>query len=633
MLTKFWRFITRLFFGSQHSMVYVELTQQMDPRLQKIIAFYRPVKTKVEKTTPGVTVNTIPIVAKVTNTETWKNLGFVKTISTINHDTSDDASSIITARIAPAHLEDLRNNPCVESLKCGHLLRTNLKVSTENTKARADLLPQNHIADGGDGVIVGIIDKGCDFAHRNFLKPSGESRLLSIWHQDGEATAASPLGYGREYLTDNINAALQSADPYGALGYGPRPDDQFQTGAHGTHVMDIAAGNGLGSGVPGYAPNADIIFVDISSAGIPFTGPQVVGSQFGDSIRLLEAVQYIFQKAGNRPCVINISLGTNGGPHDGSTLVEQGLDRLVKAAPNRAIVIAAANSYNDGIHASGQLTQGETKDLIWQIPAGDLTHNELEIWYESEDRIAVELITPNGRSLGIIEPGKNGSVLNGDNTLLFAANRLNDPNNNDNMIGIYFDNKIPPGDWTVRLLSRSITNGKYHAWIERDNFFPSRFAPPHDKSHTIGSISCGFETIVVGSYNAYEPSNPISLFSSSGPTRDGRQKPEVSAPGDKVVAAHSRTGVNTIAKSGTSMAAPAVTGLIALIFAEAQKRKIALTNQQVLQILKNSARPAENTSTAASSPWHPRFGFGRIDASAAISEVIRLDDGSDIPMV
>ncbi len=114
-----------------------------------------------------------------------------------------------------------------------------------------------------------------------------------------------------------INAALGQPDPYSALGYGPPPDNAFQQGTHGTHVMDIAAGNGHGSGVPGVAPNADIIFVEVAANDIPFSGPNAVGKSFGDSVQLLEAVKFIFEQAGDRACVINASLGTNGGPHDG----------------------------------------------------------------------------------------------------------------------------------------------------------------------------------------------------------------------------------------------------------------------------------------------------------------------------
>lgn len=60
-------------------------------------------------------------------------------------------------------------------------------------------------------------------------------------------------------------------------------------------------------------------------------------------------------------------LGTNGGPHDGTNPVEQALDALVKAKPNRAVVIAASNAYDDKIHQMGTVQQGQSVDINWTI--------------------------------------------------------------------------------------------------------------------------------------------------------------------------------------------------------------------------------------------------------------------------
>jgi hypothetical protein len=72
----------------------------------------------------------------------------------------------------------------------------------------------------------------------------------------------SPFGFGRLHLPNEINTALATPNPYATLKYWPPPDGAFQTGSHGTHVMDIAAGNGRGSGQPGVAPKAYIVFVE-----------------------------------------------------------------------------------------------------------------------------------------------------------------------------------------------------------------------------------------------------------------------------------------------------------------------------------------------------------------------------------
>lgn len=539
-----------------------QVLTDLDPRLQRLLVQRR---LGVLKTADVSTAeDEVAVIARVTEVSAWEALSEVRIGSTIGKDV--EGTFIVTGRIPVTRIENVRTQTFVKSLKASRPLRLMLDATLAETGARPDLLPEGTQSDGGAGVVVGIVDYGCDFAHQNFRFPGGGTRLLGIWDQDGPTSPSSPFGYGRKYTSEEIDQALQEQNPYIALGYGPPPDTPLSKGTHGTHVMDIAAGNGRGSQLPGVAPQADLIFVDVSHADIPFVDSEVVGTSLGDSVRLLEALQFIFEEAGDRPCVINISLGTNGGPHDGNTLVEKGIDSLITQAPNRAVVIAASNAFDDGIHASGTVLLNETFDLRWQVPSDDLSHNELELWYRGEDRFSVELLAPDGTMVLSAGPGQSdGLTSSAGEVVVFVANRLGDPNNQDNMIGIFLETGVPAGTWIVRLRGDQVTDGSFHAWIERDNRMPSQFAPPHDNSFTIGSISCGRQTVVVGSYDAHKATRPISWFSSAGPTRDGRQKPEVSAPGHEVFAAHSRTKTGTIRKSGTSMAAPAVAGIIALM--------------------------------------------------------------------
>lgn len=603
--------------GEARSFTTTQIGASMDPRLQRVIA--RRSRGILAEATTSTDVDEVPVIARVTDPSAWAAASEVRASVTIGGPDPKDTTFIVTGRIPSTRIEAVRNLGFVRSLKAAFPLRPALAAGVEETQARPDLLPSASLSNGGRNVVVGVVDYGCDFAHRNFLTGAGKTRLLSIWHQGGVTSPQSPLGYGREYSPDEINAALAQPDPYTALGYGPAVDTPQSKGTHGTHVLDICAGGGAGSGVAGFAPNADLVFVDVFHNDIPFSGPNVVGSSFGDSTRLLEALKYIFDKAGSRPCVVNVSLGTNGGPHDGTTLVEKGIDSLLSAASNRAVTIAASNSFDDGIHAQGTVPNGGFVDLIWQIPQGDWSDNELELWYAGNDRIALELLTPTGQSLGRITPGNNGSVEQNGVVEVFAANRINDPNNNDNMIGIFLDRRAAPGKWTIRLHGEAINSGAFHAWIERDDLSQSSFAPPHDNTHTIGSISCGQLSISVGSYDAHKPELPISWFSSAGPTRDQRHKPEVSGPGHAVMAAHSRTRTGVTPKSGTSMAAPAVAGIIALLLGEAKSKQLNLSAADIRDIVIASTRHSPPSGTG----WNDRFGHGRVDAAAAISNVIQ----------
>lgn len=591
-----------------------EILNQIDPRIQ----FYleRRARGIVPPATASTAKGEIAIIARVADLASW--LGRSEVFAGANLGTTPDGTHIVTARVPLDRVPMLRQLPYVQSLKASQILKPALSSTIEEIEARADLLPSSAQGQQGKGVVIGIIDYGCDFVHSNFRHPDGSTRILALWDQNADSGTSSSFGYGQVYTQAEINAALRSPEPYTTLGHDPG------RASHGTHVMDIACGNGGGSRVPGVAPNADIIFVQISASDIPWQGSEVVGSNLGGSVQLLEAIQFIFEQAGTRPCAINISLGTNGGPHDGTNLVEQGIDAIVTAEPNRAVVIAASNSYEDGIHASGQITEGSFVDLVWQIGWFDFTHNEMEIWYSKDDRLQLELIDSDDRSIGTLDLGTSAEIYNQANELLFfVAHRQRDPNNGDNTIGIFMNTEAISSSLTaqlkVRLHGVAISNGQFHAWIERDDPGQSSFAPPHDNSHTLGSISCGQHSIVVGSYDAHTTGQPLSWFSSAGPTRDGRQKPEISAPGHNVLAANSSTRVGITRMSGTSMAAPAVTGLVALILAEARSLNQKLTIEQIRDILAKTAR-----SNPPSMPWDDRYGMGRVDASAAVQQVRNL---------
>ncbi len=581
----------------------------MDPRLQKLVSF-RALGLRKRATT-STAVDEVAIVAKVTDVAKWEALSEVEP-GTVVGTTDADGTTIVTGRIPIARIEHVRTQPFVQSLKAARRLKRTLAATTQETLARPSLLPAGNKAKGGKGAIVGIVDFGCDFAHQNFRDAGGKTRVRAIWNQAGTPGAGgSPFNYGRLHRKPEINQALKKADPYIALGYGPDPSEP----AHGTHVMDIASGNGRGTGVPGMAPQAEIVFVEVSSSDIAWSGEEAVGQSFGDSVQLLEALTFIFIEAAATPCAINVSLGTNGGPHDGTTLAEQGIDRLLRQQPNRAVCIAASNSYADGIHAAGMVPQNGTYDLGWNVASNDQTENELELWYPGASRLAVELMTPTGATIAMVQPGASGMVMANGQPAIFIANRLNDPNNGDNTVGIFMTDHAQGGRWIVRLHGDQTLATPFHAWVERDDFGQSSFDAPTDNGYTVGSISCGHETIVVGSYDAHKTETPLSWFSSAGPTRDGRQKPEVSAPGHAVIAAASRSVNGTTKMSGTSMAAPCVTGLCALVLAEAKARNRTLAIADLRSAVVDTARRDPPGGTV----WDNRYGMGRVSAKAAVA--------------
>ncbi len=512
------------------------------------------------------------------------------------------SGNLVTGSVRVSQIVSVRSHPNVKGIQMARPLHPELDESVKEICATAkqlkDGLPSELSDIDGSDVIVGVIDYECDFAHKNFQNSDGTTRLLYLWDQVETENQSPPkgFGYGREFDAAKINKALQTSKPYDTLGYNPKYEEM-----HGTHVLDIAAGNGNATNRPGVAPGADLIFVHVSTADVP------VEESFGNSRRLLDAVDYIFDKASEcgKSAVINISLGTHGGPHDGSTYVERWFDQRLLEAPGRAIVQSAGNYKNKGCHAQGTIDPDGKTVLTWEIDPEDKSFNEMEIWYEDGHIIQVTVIGSNGDKFG-------PQLLNqlplrykqGGKSIARITNQRDDYG--DNKIDILLHQSLN-GQYKIELKNLGDDSATFHAWIERDSKGQSKFSKnDQDSACTLGSIANSRLTIAVGSYNARSSEKQISSFSSQGTTRDLRNRPEVSAPGHSITAASSLTqGVTT--KSGTSMAAPHVTGLVALLMQVAGNQ--ALPIEKIRSLLFDNARknPPHN------SEWHSQYGHGRVD--------------------
>jgi subtilisin family serine protease len=515
---------------------------------------------------------------------------------------------VVTGMVAIVDLDRVRAHPNVLSLKAARPVGVQLSRSVGAAAATPAALrtarPQGPALNGA-GVIVGIVDDGGDFAHANFRAADGTSRIAFLWDQGaGRKDPLSPpeFLYGRELSRSALNNALAKSDPYAAAGYQPKPD------AHGTHVMDIAAGNGRGTGAPGVAPGADLIFVQLG------TPDYAEGESLGNSRRLLEAVEYIFLRARalGRPAVVNVSIEMNGGPHDGSTLVEQGFEHLL-AADGRAIVVAAGNMGDAGAHASGTLSPDVPRTLGWRIHSADTSDNELEIWYTGAADVAVTVTAPTGQVLGPVRPGAPSELLIKNKVAVRAVSVRNDPSNGDHQVNVFLRRSAPKGEWRVQLSSDG--PALFHAWIERDDF--GRFQQStfidadREVATTLGTLGCGRAAIVVAATDPDQPAFPVAPFSARGPTRTGGQKPDLAAPGNQIRAAKAR-GAGTLTLSGTSMAAPHVTGAVALMFQAALPRQLPIVTLRAALL---------ETATPAGSGWTADGGHGRVDAAAAVARV------------
>jgi subtilisin family serine protease len=532
---------------------------------------------------------------------------------------------VVTGRVPLGKVVEVRRHPNMLSLKASRNNAAEPAAQLDGEGAPGPAAeperPPDPLGASGRGVVVAVAGWGLDFAHVNFRHPDGSTRLLCFWDQRGglHPSSPEPFGYGREFTSEQINRALRSVRPHELLAYDPADADPRGIGAHDTHVMDIAAGNGsASSSCPGMAPAADLAFVHLKGDD---TGPQ---DTLGDSVRLLEAIRYLVDRAGRRPLVCNLSLGRTGGPHDASPLVVQALDALLAEHRGLVVSMSTGNYFQADLHSTGVVRQGEQAELHWQVAPSNNEIAEMEIWYPGADVFAMELLDPTGLSLGRVPLGEDQVVRDEDHIIASIYHRHHDPNNGDNQIDVFLWPDAALGIWTAKLEGVVVSDGRYHAWIERDDpTFQSRFvAGSASPFSSTGTIVNGYRTIGVGAYDGRNPSTPMGPFSSAGPTRDLRLKPDVSAPGVGIWAARSsRPGpagrdMNGLTlKSGTSMAAPWVAGVIARMLEVAGPD--LLTADEVRRLLVTTARrnpPSDDLESL-------RYGAGRVDPVAAVASV------------
>jgi subtilisin family serine protease len=550
---------------------------------------------------------------------------------------------VATARVRRGDIAAVRRSPAVKSLKASRYVTPPSPLEpgfdpdaygdeAESEPEAGPAMPEaSHlppVTEDGRGVVVGICDWGIDFTHANFRNADGSTRLLAIWDQRGfgDPRAPAPYNLGRLLTREAINAALAEPDPCAARGYHPASGDPSDSGSHGTHVADILAGNRREPGSEvGLASGADLVFVHLAAPHLSEL------ANLGDSVGLLEGLDFIRRQAAGRPCVLHLSAGKTGGPHRGTTLLERAVDAML-AEPGIALVQSVGNYADAAMHTHARVGPDQKHVLDWLIPRDDRTSNELEIWYNGQDVFDVTLIAPHGREFSVAL-GSRAQLRDGAQVWGNFYHRRHEPNSGLNHVCVFLYTTAPGGRWRLVLHGRDVVDGRLHAWIERDasGRYQSRFPRSQASSrYTTNTICNCFRAIAVGAYDGTRPDRPPTRFSSRGPTADGRQKPEIAAPGYRIRAARSlpRGGwqgePRLTVKSGTSMAAPWVSGTVALMMAAAGR---PLTIHEIRRALIGTADPHPGPSGRSST----QLGYGYLNVAAAVEAARRIGRGEPPP--
>ncbi len=525
------------------------------------------------KVSRGLDENSIGVLLKVEDESVVNTLpGFTLTACSPRTD-------ICNGYLDLDYVQPVASNPGVlkmEASRIQHALHYNSRAMIGVDKIHeGQELPQPY---KGEDVIVGVIDSGIDFDHPDFQAENG-TRLLYLLEYS--ATQPEPYIWSKNDIDQKPEEVTQID---GAGGSG-----------HGTHVTGSAAGGGKSDAqFTGMAPESDIIFVkgirDHQSNG---------GFEDNDVLNGVNTIFSVAEQLG-KPAVVNLSLGGNYGPMDGTSLYEQYLTQL--QGKGKIIVAAAGNEGFDYLNANTTILTGEITAVtsyptvkeeffttIW-YDKGAITNyrvmaiglNQQNQFYIAGDTDWLATGTDNltqERGIELIDPATENPA----GYILHYSQNVEDEGNGDGEIQIkvfdgyevgsglpfaYLENYL----WITFLSSGSGPGGDFNLYSNGAENYPyqvvefngTRFLPGN-RNYSVGTPATADSVISVGAFVStnswttdlkgpaslnypldfdrsefYTPEiGEIAYFSSRGPTRDGRMAPVITAPGDKIFSARS----------------------------------------------------------------------------------------------
>ncbi len=557
----------------------------------------------------------------------------------------DDGSAILwgaqagpvrSFRIDIRHLELLDGLACLDYAELAGKVKPHLDRVRGATRVdsvhRGIGLPQAYT---GADVLIGITDWGFDYTHPMFYDTLlTQTRIRAAWDQFKQAGPA-PQGYsyGTAYSTpqDLLQAGSDTANIY-----------SYAT--HGSHVAGIAGGSGAGLNYRGMAFEAQYLFCTF----------------LVDAAAVLDAFNWMREiaEADQKRLVVNMSWGLyHMGTLDGNSLLSQAIDALSQEGV--VFVNSGGNNGDINFHIKRTFANDTIKSRIGFYSYSsnpNMWGQSITMWGEPGRSFSAGFIITSNANNTLQESPWYGTatqpayldsfVVQGADTVFFnltaeAAHPLNGRphfrlrvKNRSGAIKVALKATAPDGVvhfWNVTELTNDVGNWGMAFTAGQTGWLNG------DRNYGISEPACTESLITVAAYTAEYSGGGggIATFSSYGPTMDERRKPDLAAPGVSVASSISSFTDNSFSSvgsvnfqgrsypfarfSGTSMSAPAVTGIVALLLQAAPE----LTAAEVKDLLRNTARRDNYTGTVPPE-GSTRWGQGKVNAYAAMRELLGL---------
>lgn len=410
----------------------------------------------------------------------------------------------------------------------------------------------------GKGVLLAILDSGIDYSHPDFRNEDGTTRIAWLWDQTltarEEQAEYPPEGFvdGVEFDTQRINRALFADTQDQQYAICPSRD----LSGHGTHVAGIAGGNGRASGglYRGVAYESEFLIVKLGSA---------KRDGFVRTTQLMTGITYCLRKARQmgRPVAMNISIGNHYGSHAGDSLLETYMNEVCNQWKCN-VIVGVGNEGASSTHTGGYFQETEQVELF---VGGFETGLNVQLWKRYADIVEIELIAADGEVIGRMD--RDGTyVFVWGTTDIYVYFGL--PSPYSIYQEIFFDfvprqGYVDEGVIYFRFIVKKVASGNFDMWLPAGGILNSQtgFAYPTPET-TLTIPSAAARAISVGAFNGR--TREYAPFSGRGFTWETNQiKPDVAAPGVDITSCVPQGGYGM--KSGTSMAAPFVTGSAALL--------------------------------------------------------------------